>query len=413
MSHLLTDEEKEEVIDLTKDLVRIPSMENSGSAIYKKVFDFLKEQGSERVEKGEKSPYLYDDERFNIIARVGSGEGPKIMMNCHLDTVDKTEGCFHPPFSAAEEDGRIYGLGAADMKGGCASAIMSFIALSRRMKDMPGELMLTCVFGEESPFSLGSDALLKQFDLTGYDLIISTEPSPLLAINDHCLVHKKIHRSKFPTAIVGAEGRVIFEIDFYGRSSHASHPSQGINALHDAAKLITEVTRFDLYQNIKMGRGHYVVLNIDGGNQSFTIPSRCRVVINRQLTLGETDASVIKEIKQIIKSLKLRSKVKVSKRHKPSPELEYRPYLFESSEYLDRFLGSVPLSTYGKGRKRCLFTTSSVGDFNLFGTRTRVPTVIFGPGGGNIHSPNEFVNISEILLTTEYLLNFFLEVFDR
>ncbi|MGA1819651.1 MAG: M20 family metallopeptidase [Thermoplasmatota archaeon] len=400
------------VKDLIRRLVSIPSSANDGNEIYEFVFDLLGKECPGKTWYGQRSRYLEYQGFRNVYSRIGSGEGPRIMLNCHLDTVNPGEGWFHPPYSAGEEGGRIYGLGAADMKGGAAAAIAAFMEISKMADKVRGELVLSCVFGEEAPYSLGTDTLFSDIDISDHDLIIIPEPSPLLAINDHCVVHQRIHRSKFPVVIVGAEGRVLFEVEFQGKASHASHPSQGINALHDASKLITELTRFDLFSHIKMGRGHYVVLNIDGGNQSFTVPSSCKLLINRQLTLGETEDSVQKELKTIVSSLKLKSKVLISKRYSPSPDLEYNPYIFESSKYLDKFVQKVMGAT-SKGRKRpCLFTTSSVGDFNLFGARAKVPTVVFGPGGGNIHSPNEFVNISEVVATSNLIHDFLMEAFE-
>ena len=343
------------------------------------------------------------------------------MLNCHLDSVQPKGLWQVPPYGAVREGKKIYGLGAADMKGGCAAAIMTMVALQRRKPTINGELFLSCVFGEESPFSLGTDTLLREFDLKDYDLIIVTEPSPLLAINDYCMTHKRTHRSRFPVVIVGAEGRILFEIEFTGRATHASHPSQGVNALHDAARVISELARFDLYSNIKMGRGHYCVLNIDGGDASFTVPGYCKVLVNRQLTLGETDGSTLRELKKIIRESKLKSRIRIQKRFSPSPELEYRPYIFEDGGYIDSFIESLDSfigsqetiegkRSGGKKKSCCKFTTSSVGDFNLFGTRSRVPTVVFGPGGGNIHAPNEFVNTDEIINSANIILSFLMKV---
>ncbi|MGA1821272.1 MAG: M20 family metallopeptidase [Thermoplasmatota archaeon] len=398
-------------VELTGKLIRIPSTAGNGSEIYDTVHDILKEAGISEVWKGSKSEYLEYQEFGNVYARTGSGEGPRILLNCHLDTVNPGEGWLHSPFSAHEEDGRMYGLGAADMKGGSAAAITAFMEIARKAEDLRGELLLSCVFGEEAPFSLGTDTLLKEVDISGFDLVIIPEPSPLLGIYDYCMTHKKIHKSRFPVVILGAEGRLLFEIEFFGKASHASHPSQGINALHDAARVITEFTRFDLYSDIRMGRGHYVILNIDGGGQCFTVPSYCRLLVNRQLTLGEDERSVMTEMRKIIRSLKLRSKTVIKKRYSPSPDFGYRPYLFESSRYIDMFVDKVPIKPYGSGRKKCRFTTSSVGDFNIFGSRAGVPTVIYGPGGGNIHSPNEFVNIEEVGLVTTHLVDFLTEAF--
>jgi succinyl-diaminopimelate desuccinylase len=281
-------------------------------------------------------------------------------------------------------------------------------ALIEQKKNINGEIFLSFVFGEEAPFSLGADTLLLEHDLKDYDMVIVTEPSPLLAINDYCYTHKRIHKSKFPVAIIGAEGRILFEIEFFGRSAHASHPSQGINALHSASKLISTLDDFDVYTSIKMGRGHYCVLGIEGGDEIFTVPGYCKIQVNRQLTLGETEESAIRELKRIIKRLKLKSKVRIKKRFSPKPELEYRPYLYEDSEYINKFIKRLPMQKKGK---HCRFTTSSIGDFNLFATRTRVPTLVFGPGGGNIHSQNEFVNKNEVIETANYLLDFFMEIY--
>lgn len=400
--------EENELIELTKQLINIPSSVKYGNEIYEFVYEYLKKKGFDVKFQTIQNPYIEYSTYKNIYVTVGNGKGPKIMLNCHLDTVDAKEGWFHSPFSAIEEDGKIYGLGAADMKGGCASAIISLIAFTKQKSNINGELFLSCVFGEEAPFSLGADTLLREYNINNYDLIIVTEPSKLLAINDYCLIHKKIHKSEFPVVIVGAEGRILFEIEFFGKSAHASHPSQGVNALHDASRVISEIARFDLYSNIKMGRGHYCVLNFEGGDRTFTVPNYCKILVNRQFTLYENVKGIMNELKKIIKQLKLKSKVIIHRRYSPSPKLEYKPYLFESSKYIEIFMNNLPLPKKGK---RCKFTSSSVGDFNHFGIRTKVPTIVFGPGGGNIHASNEFVNKNDIIKTTNYLLNFFMEVF--
>jgi len=400
---ILSDEEEQELIRLTKDLITIPSSMTDGKEIYDKVTRYLEDNSIDVQNQTVSSPYVDNDLHRNLYARIGDGKGPRIMLNCHLDTVQAGSGWFFPPYSAHEEDGKIYGLGAADMKAGCAIAIITFLAIARR-KEVRGELFLSCVFGEEAPFSLGTDALLREHDLKGYDLIIVPEPSPLLAINDYCVRHKRIHKANFPVVIIGAEGRIMLEIEFFGRPSHASHPSQGINALHDAAKVITGLENLDVMSNIKMGRGHYVVLNIEGGDQTFTVPPYCKLMVNRQLTLGESERTVMKEINRLISSLGIRSKVRIRKRFSPAPELEYRPYICEKGRYLESFMKHVSSS--------CPFTTSSVGDFNLFGTRTKVPVLVFGPGGGRIHAPNEYVNRDEIVSVARTLLEFLLDVFE-
>lgn len=418
----LTAEETIDLLTLTKQLIRIPSSVTDGDEIYKYTEDYLKNKNLPVVRQGIKNPYITYHNFENLYVKLGNGNGPKIMLNGHLDTVgvQRPERWKFPPFAAVEEADRIYGRGAADMKGGMAAAIMALIAFSKRKPEFDGEVFLSCVFGEEAPFSLGADTLLREYSFDDYDLIIVAEPSPILSINDYCFTHDKIHETDFPVSIVGAEGRVVLEIEFFGKAAHASHPSRGINSLHDASVLISELAHFDIFTNIKRGRGHYVVLNIEGGDPTFTVPEYCRVLINRQIMLGEDVASVIREIEKIVQALQLKSKVQVYKRHSPDPDLEYKPYLNQESQYLNRFFETVKNynSVFDVKQESssmhsydCRFTTRSVGDFNLFGSRTKAPTLVFGPGGGNIHAPDEFVYKKQIIETANYLLSYLMSVY--
>lgn len=409
MAHTISTIEEEQLITLLKKLIRIPSAIQDGCTIYDYVRTYLEGQDLTVETNTVDNPYLTYSEVTNLYLRTGNKKGPKIMVNAHLDTVPTMEGnWFHPPYSANEVDGRIYGVGAADMKGGCAAAIISVLALLERKEEINGEIFLSLVFGEEAPFSLGTDTLLREYDLSEYDLVIVTEPSPQLAINDFCYSHREYHDARFPTPIIGAEGRVLFEVEFRGESAHASHPSEGINALHDAAHFISKIADFDIFTSIKMGRGHYVVININGGDRTFTVPGYCKILVNRQLVVGEDEYTTLDELNRLVSKLKLDSKVTIKQELTPTPELLYRPYLCEKSEFIDKFMERMPQKQDGT---QCKFTSSSVGDFNLFGTRAKVPTLVFGPGGGNLHAPNEYVKRQEVIDTANYLLDFFMGVF--
>jgi len=399
---------EEESVNLTKELIKIPSGHADGPEIYEYTLNYLKEQGVDARFQNFENPFVTYTEFKNIILVLGNGKGPKVMINGHLDTVMPKKGWFYNPYSGEEIDGKIYGVGASDMKAGCAAAIASILKLVDSKKEINGTLFLSLVFGEEAAYSFGSDTLLREHSFKNYDFIIVTEPSPVLAENSYCVSHKKIHKTKYPVIVVGAEGRVLFEVEFFGKSSHASQPSLGINAIHDAAKFIQALDDFDLYSNIKMGRGHYNSLSVKGGTEGFTIPDYCIIQVNRNLIVGENPKTAISEIKRVIKKIKPRSKVVVTKRYTPSPQHEYNPYLFENNPFINKFKEVIPKENE---KELCDFTTRSVGDFNFFGTRTKVPTLVFGPGGGNIHSANEFVYKEDIKKTTRYLYEFFNKIF--
>jgi len=411
LNKILTETEERSVVDLTKELIKRPSSVWDDESVYRYVYDYLKEREFE-VQKGNSAEYAFepDTRYFNVIAKKGNGKGPKVLLNGHLDTVSPKGEWYYPKYDAKEIDGKIFGLGAADMKAGCAVAIQTFETIVDRFSELNGELFLSLVYGEESPHSFGSDELLRQFDFSDYDLIIVTEPSPELSKDVYCLKHQKMVKNpKFPVVVIGAEGRELFELKFYGKNTHASHPKRGINALQDAARVITDLINFNKFTDIKTGRGDYVVLNIEGGDESFTVPGYCRVAINRQLGIGETVEGVEREIKQIIKSLNLKSKVVIDKKYSPSEDVEYRPYLFENCSYIDELIKIINRGK--KKKKKCQYISSSIGDFNLFGVRTKVPTLVFGPGGGNIHSANEYVNRQDIVDSTEYLTRLLMSIY--
>ncbi len=413
MKKILTKEEEKTVIGLTKEFIKRPSSIWDDTQVYQYAYDYLEEKGF-KPEKGDSEQYSLDNREgfFNVVAKFGNGNGPKVLLNGHLDTVASKGQWIYDKYGAFEEDGKIYGLGAADMKAGCALAIGVFEAIHKRCKDLNGELFLSLVYGEESPHSIGTDELLKQYGFSDYDLIIVTEPSPELTKDNYCLTHEKIVKNpKFPVVVVGAEGREKFELQFFGRESHASHPKRGLNALHDASRVITELTSFNKFSDIKTGRGDYVVLNIEGGDESFTVPGFCKVTLNRQLGINEKPASVYKEIRSIIKSLNLKTKVRIERKYSPCEEVEYRPYLSKSNPYFDKLFAIIEAQNPGKKTNKCRFISTSIGDFNLFGVRTKIPTLVFGPGGGNIHSANEFVNKDEITDSAEYLTQLLLDIY--
>lgn len=396
-------------VDICKELIKIPSSKNDDNQIYSYAFDLLKKNGLSPFRQSIENPYNPTGKLDNIYLVIeGAKKGPSVLLNGHLDTVVAVDGWFHSPFNPHEEDGKIYGLGSADMKAGCATLINNVIRLNQIKDKLRGKIFLSLVFGEEDAFSFGTDILLREFDLKRYDVCLIPEPSPLLSHNSYCCTHKKVHDTKFPVLITGAEGRVLFEIEFIGKSSHASQPSLGINAIHDASKLINALMNFDFFSNVKMGRGEYTTLKFEGFTKGFSVPDYCKLEINRHLVIGEGPKNAIKELKQIVKSLKLKSKIHIRKKFSPTPDHEYLPYLFEDSKYIDAFLELLPEPK--KGKKKCRLTTRSVGDFNFIAKRTKIPTLVFGPGGGNIHSSNEFVYKDDIIETEEYIYKYLTKI---
>src|SRR4051812_22967376 len=143
--------------------------------------------------------------RPNVIARTGRRGGPVLMFNGHLDIVG-TEGMVHEPFDPALRDGRIYGRGSADMKGGIAAMCA---AAARAASATNAELVIAAVIDEENE-SLGTRALVDRGIRA--DAAVVTEPTQLAIMPAH-------------------RGFVWLEIELRGRAAHGSRYDIGVDAI--------------------------------------------------------------------------------------------------------------------------------------------------------------------------------------
>ena len=397
--------DEKELWRLTEELIAIPSTTLDGDEIYDFALNYLRSNGVDASAQNYSNmyPMVLFNKPPNIVGSLGDENKTTVHLNCHLDTVSPSDSWHTDPYSPMREGSKLFGLGACDMKAGAAVLLYIMKTLAENPQTLKKRVVLSCVSGEEAPYSLGTDALMKMNDLSGTDLVIIPEPSPVLSTNDHCVVHGKRHRSGFPSIIVGAAGRRIYAVGLYGRSAHASHPDRGVNALEEAARIITNLKDFNLFYTIKGGSGHYCILRLDGGDETFTVPGHCSMLVNRQMVLGEKERDIKKEIKGVISRLGLKSKIRIEKRFSPLPELEYDPYVCEGGKELQEFIGLVEEET---GKKQCRFITRSVGDFNYFGSRLKKPTVVFGPGGDHIHAPGEYVIMDQAVETARLVLKY-------
>lgn len=212
------------LVQLTRDLVRIPSVYRPGdpagteAAAARFLAGYLRDRGL-RVSTHEAAPG-----RPNVIADWDSGRpGRGLMLEGHTDVV--TEGDHsawtHAPFEAVVDAGRIYGRGAADMKGGLAAAVAAVDAVRRAAPDLPGRVRIAAVVDEEG-MMIGIKALIAGGHARGFDAALICEPEE----NEICL-HQK--------------GAMRFVATFKGRMSHGAMPYAGINPIPQAARFILEL----------------------------------------------------------------------------------------------------------------------------------------------------------------------------
>jgi succinyl-diaminopimelate desuccinylase len=321
--------------------------------------------------------------RPNLYARLrGKGPGKRLSFYGHLDTVPVCDGWETDPFAAVTKDGRMYGLGACDMKAGIACIVAMLRAFVESHFCFAGELTFCGVIDEEA-YSKGARAMMAT-DLAGCDAIVLAEP---YACDDS---------KPMP---LGITGKVLYDITVNGRAAHGFRPHLGVNAVEEAARLLASLGKLRMREDPNFGRGNTCTLKIEGGYRvySVVVPDRCRVEINRLLVPGETTSTAIQDMEELVRSLDLQAQVEVGL--KPP---QYEPFLMRRDEPIVQVfhqvyrtvMGADPVYAYSEG----------ITDANVFGERD-IPCLHLGPTRGNVHQPNEYVELEWLEpLSTMYAL---------
>ncbi len=328
---------------------------------------------------------------LNLVGSIkGKGEGPKIHLNGHLDTVTITDGWTRDPLKATIEGDKLYGLGALDMKSGCAAIMIALEAFLRNGDDFNGEIVYSLVSDEEGPYGLGTDAIILDGILDNIDMTLIAEPSSGFAAVD------------FPCVCLGARGGYNYKVNLYGKASHAANPELGINAIVDAAKLITELENIPLIEDPKLGKGSLVVIDISGGGAAASTAEKASFTVFRHTVRGEDKNLLIEEVNSAAAKANIRSKYEIVFREAPHEGVDgFEPYVVdEDNEYTIKLQESIEAVTGVNGQFAYF---SSIGDFNYLGTRVGAPAFIFGTDGKNYHAADEWVSIDSLVKTSKII----------
>ncbi len=330
----------------------------------------------------------------NLIVRLtGKGTGPRMLLNAHVDTVPLCDGWTVDPFAGVEKDGRVYGLGALDMKAGVVICIFLLEALVEADIELSGDIVFTAVSDEEGPFGLGTHYTILDGIVDGCDCAVITEPSGPFAPGTE----------KFPCVALGGRGTAVYFVRVRGRSAHGANPEKGCNAVEDAARIITALTeRLDLGSHPLLGEGTICITNLRGGDKYLLVPEEASFTIYRHTVEGDADGA-LKEVKEIIESLNLESEVEVKLRDLPHPETFFRPWTVSEDNLLVNSLKKSSEEILGKELLTTYFRSES--DANHIANRLKIPTVLFGPDGANYHAPDEYVDIDSMVDSTRVLLH--------
>lgn len=366
-------------------LIRCPSENPPGdeSAIAVAVAGRLKALGVE-VELIGKA-----DRRPNVVARLDSGRpGPRLLWQAHLDTKPASgsrseEKAWHSdPFQPMWRKGRVYGLGAADTKGG-AAAQLAAVEWFRANGDWSGELVWLGCADEEAGSEFGAAYLLGLGLLEGTAACVA-EPTSL--------------------AVSTAQlGNAWMEIEVLGRPAHAGRPREGNDAVEAAESLWNAIRgrlehsptddRFPDHPRLNIGR-------IAGGTHQGSVPGFCNAKIDIRVLPEQDRESLYQLVDDAATEVERERGVTI--RTKPVDgggcESHSVPILEPWSQALSAarivVVPEIEESSHG----------FAGGTDARFFAKAGTPAVVFGPGDlAQAHAPNEFVPFGEVVLAARIL----------
>ncbi len=362
-----------------QDLVRIPSLSTQEGAVAARLVQEMERVGFAEVRV---------DRIGNVIGRIGSGRGPTLLLNGHMDTVGVGDVARwpHPPYGAVIQDGILYGRGACDMKGSLAAMVYGVQALREAGIELAGDLYVVGVVQEEPCEGLAMRVLVEEEGLRP-DFVVLGEPSNL-------------------QVRLGHRGRLEMQVQVRGRAAHASAPELGSNAIHNAARLIfgLELLTARLATDPFLGQGSLAVTEIESQAASRNaLPDCCSFYIDRRLTLGETESKALAEVQHIINTEEVEAEVQVTRYRSRSytgyatqTRNSFPAWVMPEDHPLVQALVRSVRETLGYRPKVGCWSFSTDGAYTA--GVANIPTVGFGPGEERYaHTLHEQIRLNDVV----------------
>src|SRR3990172_9274159 len=329
------------------------------------------------------------DRGAGVVGRIGEAKGRTLLLNGHVDVVPPGDpGLWDdPPWRGTVRDGRIFGRGAADMKGGLACALFAAKAIRDSGTGLRGTLLLESVIGEEDG-GLGTLAA----SLRGYrgDGAIVLEPTGL----------------KVAPAQAGA---LSFRISIPGRAAHASVREEGVSAIekflpvHEALRELeasrNRATQDPLFARYRLPYA-LSIGTLRAGNWPSSVPERLEFEGRYGVAVGEDLVSARRQFEDAVLGA---SRADPWLREHP-PRVEWWGGQFEPASIpVDHPVATTLAGAHADatGRPTSFEGTPYGSDMRLLVNVPRTPTVLYGPGDvRDAHRPNESVRIEDLAAAT-------------
>ncbi|MDP4892352.1 acetylornithine deacetylase/succinyl-diaminopimelate desuccinylase family protein [Cypionkella sp.] len=396
---------RDDLIALTQDLIRIPTLNPPGEN-YREICDYLDRRlrgagFQTQLIRAFGTPGDCDAyPRWNVVARrEGKYSGDCVHFTSHIDVVDVGAGWTVDPFGGLLRDGKIYGRGACDMKGGLAASVIAVEAFLEVYPDFAGAIEISGTADEESGGYGGVAYLAEQgfFSPKRVQHVIIPEP---LQKDRVCLGHR---------------GGWWAEIETFGEIAHGSMPFLGDCAVRHMGAVL-DIFEDRLYPAMAARRTEMPVVpegarsstmninSIHGGQPerlagstalpSHCVPDSCRIIIDRRYLVEETLDSVRDEIVGLLDGLK-----------RDRPKFDYAmkelnhviPSMTDRNAPVARTVAAAIASVMGK-EAEFVASPGSYDQKHIDRIGKLKNCVAYGPGLLELaHKPDEYVGVEDMM----------------
>jgi len=381
----LAEQYRDDTARFLAELVSIPSLSGQERGVVERIGDEMRKVGFDEVRT---------DGLGSVIGRLGHGKHV-IAMDAHIDTVDvghRANWSFEPHHGHVK-DGKVWGRGAADQKGGMAGMVTAGRILKQLGAAGDWTLLVTGTVMEEDSDGLCWDHLVRVEGLRP-EVCVITEPTG-------CRIYR------------GHRGRMEIEIELTGRSAHGSAPERGVNAIYKMAPVIQGIERLNerLRRDEFLGTGTVVASHLLGTGPSLcAVADRCILYLDRRLTVGETRESALAEIREVLGGVE--ADVRVPRYETPA----YTGKVFPMDKYYPTWVTPPehPAVRAAVANYRGLFAAEPTVDKWTFSTNGvaimglhGIPCVGFGPGfEEQAHAPDEFCPVDHLARAAAFYAGF-------
>lgn len=401
--HAAVQNRRQDVVDLLLYLVDAESITGNEAEVQRRVQKLYQNRGltvdvweSSAEEIAPYTVHVGEETRFAgrpsvVGTRKGAGDGHSLMLQGHIDTVDFGDPELWTKNPTGEATGdRVYGRGAADMKGGVASFIAALDILDDLGISLDGDVVLAATPGEEDGGLGALSTILRGHKADG---VVITEPTDLAVVIAH-------------------GGSLVFRITVTGKSAHGAARNEGVSAIEKFIPIFQELLEWEAERNETLSHPLFDHMEnkfpisvglLNAGTWASTVPESLVAEGRLGFLPGETIEEMTAQAEARIQAIADQDPWMMEH----PPVLEWIGGQFASAEIAPDHPLAIAMGDSHKaitGKQATIVGVPWGSDMRLFTEIGKMPTVIYGAGKlENLHCPDEFIDIDDLLTAVESL----------